>query len=166
MSKKRPVSLNSIAARHAGTSRLARPGLVATLAALLAICLTLLAARTAHAQVGVPGPQMPFPQPLGQRIGGGLDDDRSEPDQIDAARRFRALNDMRQKEIVSDTNKLLKLANELDAEVRKANSDSLTPEQLHKFAMIEKLAHNVKEHMSTPVAGMPVYLPPPPPIMR
>ena len=139
MSKKRPVSLNSIAARHAGTSRLARPGLVATLAALLAICLTLLAARTAHAQVGVPGPQMPFPSPSASASAEDSTTTGVSQTGIDAARRFRALNDMRQKEIVSDTNKLLKLANELDAEVRKANSDSLTPEQLHKFAMIEKL---------------------------
>jgi hypothetical protein len=109
---------------------------------------------------------MPFPQPIGQSVGGGLDDDRSEPDQIDAARRTRALNDMRQKEIISDTNKLLKLANEFDAEVRKANADSLTPEQLHKLAIIEKLAHNVKEHMSTPVSGAPIYHPPPPPMMH
>jgi hypothetical protein len=109
---------------------------------------------------------MPYPQPIGQSVGGGLDDDRSEPDQIDAARRARALNDMRQKEIISDTNKLLKLANELDAEIRKADSDSLTPDQLHKLAIIEKLARNVKEHMSTPVANMPAYRPPPAPMMH
>jgi hypothetical protein len=138
----------------------------APLAIWLALGLALLAATAAHAQVANPVSHMPFPQPIGQSVGGGLDDDRSEPDQIDAARRYRALNDMRQKALVSDTNKLLKLANELDAEIRKANSGSLTPDQLHKLATIEKLARSVKEHMSTPVANMPAYHPPSAPIMR
>ena len=132
MSEKRPVSLSLIAA------------------AWLALGIALLTAGAAHAQVGVPSPQSPFPPPIGPRVVGGIED-RGEPDQEDTARRVRALNDMRQKAIVSDTNKLLKLANELDAEIRKANSDSLTPEQLHKLATIEKLARSVKEHMSTPV---------------
>jgi hypothetical protein len=128
--------------------------------------MALLTAGTAHAQGTVPVSHMPFPQPIGQSVGGGLEDRGGEPDEIDAARRARALNDMRQKEIVSDTNKLLKLANELEAEIQKGNSDSLSPEQLHKLAMIEKLAHNVKEHMSTPVSGMPVYHPPSGPVMH
>jgi len=60
---------------------------------------------------------------------------------------------------------LLKLANELNAEIS-ANPEALTPDQLRKLATIEKLAHSVKEKMSTPVAGNPMYQPPTPPMMR
>ena len=144
MSDKQPRSLSFIAA------------------ALLPLSL---AAGTAHAQAPVQPPHFPFPPPNAQGVAAGIDD-RGEPDEATTARRVRALNDMRQKEIVSDTNKLLKLANELDAEIRKANSDSLTPEQLHKLATIEKLARNVKEHMSTPITGLPIYQPPPQPLMH
>ena len=165
MTEKRPVSLSLIAARITGSIHIARPARLAPLAAGLLLILALMTASKAHAQ-GPSSPHMTFPQPIGQSVGGGLDDDRSEPDQIDAARRARALNDMRQKELISDTNKLLKLANELDAEIQKANADSLTPDQLHKLAIIEKLARNVKEHMSTPVANMPAYRPPPAPMMH
>jgi hypothetical protein len=142
-----------------------RPVPLRFIAAFLLFGMALLTAKTAHAQVGVPGPQSPFPQPIGPRVGGGIDD-RSDLDLPDTARRVRALNDMRQKQIVSDTNKLLKLANELDAEIHKENSDSLTPEQLRKLATIEKLARNVKEHMSTPVTGLPDYQQPTVPLLH
>jgi hypothetical protein len=166
MTEKRPVLLSLIASRITGLILLAPPTRLVPLTACLVLILALLSAPMAHAQGQVPVSHMPFPQPIGQSVGGGLDDRAGEPDEIDAARRARALNDMRQKEIISDTNKLLKLANDLDAEIRKANSDSLTPEQLHKLATIEKLARNVKEHMSTPVIGLPVYHPPPAPVMH
>jgi hypothetical protein len=55
--------------------------------------------------------------------------------------------------MVSDTNKLLKLVNELNAEIGQTNPDSLTPSQLQKVAEIEKLAHNVRDKMSTSVRG-------------
>lgn len=79
---------------------------------------------------------------------------------LDDERVLRALNADRQKSLVSDTNKLLKLVNELDAEIAKSNEDSLTDEQRHKVAEIEKLAHNVKEKMSTSVRGTPPFRPP------
>jgi hypothetical protein len=88
----------------------------------------------------------------GTRAMGGFDDS-SNSDPLEEEKRLRALNTARQKSIVSDTNKLLKLAGELDAEIGHANGDSLTPEQLRKVAEIEKLAHSVKEKMSTPVTG-------------
>jgi len=164
MSDKWPVSLSFIHTLLTGSIRLERPTRLATLAIRLAFGLALLAARTSHAQVPS-APLMPFPQPIGQSVGGGLDDGR-EPNEIDAARRFRALNDMRQKALVSDTNKLLKLANELEVEIHQANADSLTPDQLHKLATIEKLARSVKEKMSTPVANIPGFQPPPAPMMH
>lgn len=66
-------------------------------------------------------------------------------------RRMHALNMERQKEMVADTNKLLKLARELNAEVAAQKSDTLTPEQLHKVAEIEKLARSVKDRMTSSI---------------
>ncbi len=68
-----------------------------------------------------------------------------------SVRLLRMLNSARQKSLVADAAKLLKLARELDAEVAAANGNSFTPEQLHKIARIEKLARNVKEEMSSSV---------------
>jgi hypothetical protein len=76
------------------------------------------------------------------------------PDQRQEQQRLKAINAARQKSLVSDTNKLLKLANELNAEIARSNAGTLTPEQLHKVAEIEKLARNVKEKMTTPVMGL------------
>ncbi len=47
-----------------------------------------------------------------------------------------------------------------------ANPDSLTPDQLRRIAEIEKLAHSVKEKMSTSVRGTTMYPLDPPPRMR
>jgi len=78
-------------------------------------------------------------------------------DPIQEVRWLRGLNVERQKEMVSDTNKLLKLARELNAEISSSNSDSLTPAQLRKVGEIEKLARSVKEKMSTSIWNMPMY---------
>ncbi len=59
-----------------------------------------------------------------------------------------ALNVERQKQMVSDANKLLKLARELNDEVATANTGTFTPDQLHKIAEIEKLARSVRERMA------------------
>jgi len=80
-------------------------------------------------------------------------------------RRQIALNIERQKEMVSDTNKLLRLARELNEEVAANNSSGLTEDQIHKIAQIEKLARSVKEKMADgtgqpiPAMEMPVALP-------
>ena len=63
-------------------------------------------------------------------------------------RRIRALNNERQKEMVTDTNKLLKLAQDLNDEIAAKNAGTLTFDQLRKIAEIEKLAHSVKEKMA------------------
>ena len=63
--------------------------------------------------------------------------------------------------MVSDTNKLLKLARELNDEVAAKNAAALTPDQLHKIAEIEKLAHSVKEKMADGV-GQPTQSAVPP----
>ena len=54
--------------------------------------------------------------------------------------------------------------NELNAEIARSNPDSLDPNQIRKVAEIEKLAHNVKDKMSTSVRGTPPFRPPPVPM--
>jgi hypothetical protein len=71
-----------------------------------------------------------------------------------AAQQMRALNAERQKSLVSDTEKLLKLVKEFNEDVD-SNRDQLTQVELHKLADIEKLARNVKQKMSVSFAGAP-----------
>jgi hypothetical protein len=162
MSELRHVPQNFLKTCPAGLGARRVPGPMLILALSLGLVLAL--AKAGAAQMGSTGQHDPFSQPNGQRVGDGLDDVGSG-DPAEAARRMRALNTMRQKALVSDTDKLLKLANELNAEIS-VNPESLTLEQLRKLATIEKLAHSVKEKMSTPVAGNPMYQLPPPPMMR
>ncbi|MGA8742326.1 MAG: hypothetical protein WB561_14165 [Terracidiphilus sp.] len=63
-------------------------------------------------------------------------------------KRLNAMNADRHKSMVSDTDKLLKLARQLDAEIASNPSEELTPEELHKVGEIEKLARNVKAKMA------------------
>lgn len=86
------------------------------------------------------------------------------PDGVEERDRLQALNADRQKSMVSDTKKLLRLVSELNDEIARNSQDSLTPMQLHKVAEIEKLARNVKEKMSTSLASPPLYRPPPFPV--
>jgi hypothetical protein len=53
----------------------------------------------------------------------------------------------RQRQIVSDTQKLVSLANELKTEVDKSTKDTLSIDVIKKADEIEKLAHSVKEKM-------------------
>ena len=74
-----------------------------------------------------------------------------------AARQLQMLNVQRQKTMISDADKLLKLATELKAEIASSDSVSLSAEQLHKISEIEKLARTVKQKMTfTPGAGLPL----------
>jgi hypothetical protein len=70
-------------------------------------------------------------------------------------KRIQFLNAQRQKDIVSDTEKLLKLARELNDEVAADDSEHLSDDQMRKIAEIGKLAKNVKEKMSYSVSGYP-----------
>jgi hypothetical protein len=82
-----------------------------------------------------------------------------------AERRIRALNNERQKQIVADTDKLLKLARELNEEVAKANTGTLTMDELHKIADIEKLARNVRQRMTESVGQPQTTMPTPAPMV-
>jgi len=59
--------------------------------------------------------------------------------------------------MVSDTEKLLKLAQELNAEIGSDDHSALTPIQVRKAADIEKLAHSVKQKMSTSFMAGPEF---------
>ncbi len=86
--------------------------------------------------------------------------DGSDVDPAIAERRIRALNTERHKAMVSDTEKLVKLARELDEEVASSPSGNLTPEELHKVAVIEKLARDVKSKMAQSFGDNPELRPP------
>jgi hypothetical protein len=103
-------------------------------------------------------------QQSGSRTGLGRTDPLANDDNFDpvmAERRLRALNAERQKQLVADTNKLLKLARELDEQVAATSSNSFTAEQLRKIGEIEKLAQSVRERMTTGVGEGPNMLPAP-----
>lgn len=85
-------------------------------------------------------------------------------DPIMMERRIRGLNDERQKEMVTDTNKLLKLAQDLNDEIAAKNAGTLTFDQLRRIAEIEKLAHSVREKMAMAV-GEPTPIGPQAPLV-
>ncbi len=55
--------------------------------------------------------------------------------------------EVRQAQILADTNKLYELAQELKAEVAKSNKDTLSLAVIKKAAEVEKLAKSLKERM-------------------
>ena len=118
------------------------------------LCATLLPLPGA-AQNGPP--TKPPLQQMQDQQGIGIFDHPGYEDEARHERQLQALNADRQKALVSDTLKLLKLANELNADVKSGNPDMLTVDQLRKLEQIEKLAHSVKEKMSTSVRGTPPF---------
>jgi hypothetical protein len=74
-------------------------------------------------------------------------------DSVMGQRRLKMLNNERHKSIVSDSEKLIKLTTELNDEIARSNSGSLTPEQLRKIAEIEKLAHDVRDKMTMTIGA-------------
>ncbi len=81
-------------------------------------------------------------------------------------KRLNALNAERQKAMVADTDKLVKLAAELNQEVNGKSLEQLTDDQLRKVAEIEKLAHSIREKMSTSVKPAPMMDSPTVPLMQ
>lgn len=143
--------------RTRSTNRRMTPG------ARQALWLALVLVLPGGAQNIPSGMRTPLQQPIGQRVGGEIEDSGSG-DEVYQEKQLRALNAERQKSMIFDANKLLKLAGELNAEVTSANFESLTRTQLHKLDEIEKLAHGVKEKMRTSVR--PMYQQPPLPPIR
>lgn len=122
----------------------------------LALSLALLLALPGGAQYAL---VQTSSQQVAGRQPGGLFSGMGDGDPIEEGRRLRALNAERQKSLVSDTNKLLTLARDLNDEVNRNNTGSLDQAQLTKVSEIEKLAHKIKEKMSTSVGTVPVYEP-------
>jgi hypothetical protein len=116
-------------------------------AARRALCLTLLLTAPGGAQIRPVSPSLPT-LPSGAPVGSREDYDIPKSDPAEENRRLRALNAERQKRVVSDASKILKLTNELSMDIARANSDSLTRAQLRKLAEIEKLARDLKTNMS------------------
>jgi len=81
--------------------------------------------------------------------------DMGEGDPVAQQRQMLQLRAALNRSMVSDTNKLLKLVTDLNAELSSTNPDALTPDQLKKVAAIEKLARNVKDSMKTSLQGTP-----------
>jgi len=109
--------------------------------------------------------QRPAYDPSLQNPRNTLGRSETDSDEIELMReekRLRLLNAERQKSMVADTDKLLKLVRDFNAEVAKEDSSTLTPNELRQLGEIERLAHNVKDKMSTSVRGVPVYLQPSP----
>jgi hypothetical protein len=90
-----------------------------------------------------------LPSPPGARLPIG----RGQPDEPDPNLRHAQMeaakqrNIERQTRLVSDTNKLLQLAQELKEEVDKSNKEVLSVAVVKKAEEIEKLAKSVKERM-------------------
>ena len=62
-------------------------------------------------------------------------------------KRLQMMNAAQHQSMVADTERLVKLVADLNAQINSSNQNSLTPEQLHMVAEIEKLAHNVRDKM-------------------
>ncbi|MBZ5707012.1 MAG: hypothetical protein LAN63_16830 [Acidobacteriia bacterium] len=82
-------------------------------------------------------PRLPGQQPAQE------DEDRAKIEK-DMAKKA---NQQRQADLKRDTDKLLKLATELQQYVDKSNENVLSLEVIKKAEEIEKLAHSVKEKM-------------------
>jgi hypothetical protein len=138
--------------RRAGTEGMRVPGLTPA-AALAVLVLLLFCAVTAE-----PAGQEQIPYPLGRHPSSPFESS-TNLDPLLAAKQLRALNAQRQKSMVSDTDKLLKLAQELNTEIETGNRDI----ELRRITDIEKLARNVKQKMSTSLVGGPSFHEPGPP---
>lgn len=90
------------------------------------------------------GQQMPPPPQQPQPI---IPDNTSPVDSRMEHDQAKLRNMDRQKQIVADTQKLVTLANELNAAVEKSNKDTLSLDVIRKADEIEKLAKSVREKM-------------------
>ncbi|MBB6143394.1 hypothetical protein HNQ77_001338 [Silvibacterium bohemicum] len=130
--------------------KVADPTLV--LAILLAAFAAAFVSPPAEAQYLQQLPNQPAPQvhpvvPGGASQSGttGIDDDPMAHHM--ATQLAKSRNAQRQQQLVSDTAKLLELANELKTEVDKSGKDTLSLAVVKKAEEIEKLAKSVRDKM-------------------
>jgi len=100
--------------------------------------------RHLHAQIITP-PVMHPGAPADADRNPGMPPDPMQDLMADKSKLAR--NDERQRKLVSDTDRLLLLANQLKSEVAASGSETMTPLMLHQMDEIEKLARSVKEKM-------------------
>lgn len=65
----------------------------------------------------------------------------------DNVKRFELMNLQRQKDLTSDTERLLELAHQLQTETDTSSPDTLPILEIRKAEQIEKLAHNIQHKM-------------------
>lgn len=122
-------------------------------AAVAALALGLAGRAQMEPPRGNPG--MPFPGadvghlPGGPGTSGPADRATGGPVDPIVERRLRALNQMRQKSLVNDAEKLLRLAQELNS----GSGDAGPADRMRKAAEIEKLAKSIREKMAYSVAN-------------
>jgi hypothetical protein len=104
------------------------------------------------------GGQAPMRSPNSPTFGGDQTYTGDAGDQVYQERRLRQLYEAQHKSMVSDTDRLLKLVTELNAEIDSTNPSALTPDQLRKVAEIEKLAHSVRDKMRMSVRAAPANI--------
>lgn len=121
------------------------------LCVLSASFILLLPTAAGSGQFATPLSQFPgAPGPRGS-------DDPMNGDPALEDRMLKALNADRQRSMVSDTDKLVRLVNALNAQIARTSPDALSPAQLRQMAEIEKLARSVKEKMRLSVRGTAPY---------
>jgi hypothetical protein len=129
------------------TGMLRRLALAFCAAGLVAACGVGAHAQSSSPVTGEPGSVRGFSQDNSPFAGG------DEVESVEAERRLNALNAERQKALLADTARLLKLAAELNQEIAKSNTGELTADQLRMVAEIEKLAHSVRDKMAMSLRG-------------
>ena len=97
--------------------------------------------KVSGGQMQIPG----SPNGLPQQMPGHRDRDAGDSRRAQELAKMR--NEDRQKKLVADTEKLLALATDLQAQVDQSTADSLSEDGMKKVEEIEKLAHSVKERM-------------------
>jgi hypothetical protein len=75
------------------------------------------------------------------------DQARMRQEQLTGQKGIGAMNELRKKQVSDDTEKLLKLAADLKAEVDKTGNETLSASAIRKAQAIEKLAHDIKVKM-------------------
>jgi Skp family chaperone for outer membrane proteins len=125
-----------------------RAALVLTIVFSLAFSAGISEVQTAAPQSANPGP---FPDPFHAAMDGPFGREQIE-------KQYKELNIQRQKQLASDSAKLLALATELNAEIEKEASSEPTEADARKAALIEKLARSVRDKMreaNSPTQSMP-----------
>jgi hypothetical protein len=106
---------------------------------------------------GLPYPaRQPGLPPMNQTANPTADANRLMEDSMkhqDNLKRFESINLLRQKEMTSDTAKLLELAQQLKTETDKGGPDTLSIVDIRKAEVIEKLAHDIQSKMRASVSN-------------